>query len=175
MKLVTPKPGMAGIISKYYTENESHLAAWEPLRPAGHHSEETWALRIEDKLDDIASGKGAFFCVMNDNETEMLGMCELSNIILGPFNACHLGFSIAKKHEGKGVMTKALEEVISLAFEKLHLHRIMANHMPVNTRSGALLEKLGFEKEGLAKSYLKIAGKWEEHVLRSKLNPDTIE
>ena len=175
MKLVTPKHGMAQMISGYYQNNEAHLAPWEPLRPEGFHSVDAWEIRIQNKLDDIAEGKGVFFCVMDDAEEEMLGMCELSNIVLGPFNACNLGFSIAQAHEGNGIMFKAVGEVVTFAFEKLHLHRVMANHMPANRRSAALLEKLGFQEEGLAKSYLKIAGKWEDHVLRAKINPGTSE
>ena len=46
----------------------------------------------------------------------------------------------------------------------------MANYMPSNKRSGQLLDRLGFQKEGVAKSYLKIAGKWEDHVLTSLVN-----
>jgi ribosomal-protein-alanine N-acetyltransferase len=42
--------------------------------------------------------------------------------------------------------------------------------IPSNIRSGKLLDKLGFQKEGVAKSYLKIAGPWQDHVLTSKLN-----
>ena len=45
----------------------------------------------------------------------------------------------------------------------------MANYMPHNSRSAALLFRLGFEKEGVARSYLKIAGKWQDHVLTSKI------
>ncbi|WP_415232094.1 hypothetical protein [Psychromonas sp.] len=41
-------------------------------------------------------------------------------------------------------------------------------------RSEKLLVKLGFEKEGVAKSYLKIAGSWQDHVLTSKINPSQI-
>ncbi|MEZ8447765.1 30S ribosomal protein S5 alanine N-acetyltransferase, partial [Vibrio splendidus] len=33
--------------------------------------------------------------------------------------------------------------------------------------------KLGFEKEGVARKYLKIAGQWENHILTSKLNERT--
>jgi ribosomal-protein-alanine N-acetyltransferase len=34
-----------------------------------------------------------------------------------------------------------------------------------------LLRALGFEREGVARSYLKIAGKWEDMVLNSLINP----
>ncbi len=45
------------------------------------------------------------------------------------------------------------------------MHRIMANYMPHNMRSGHLLTKLGFEREGYAKQYLQINGEWRDHVL----------
>ncbi len=48
----------------------------------------------------------------------------------------------------------------------------MANHLPRNVRSERLLESLGFEKEGHARAYLKIAGVWEDHTLRSLINPE---
>jgi ribosomal-protein-alanine N-acetyltransferase len=47
----------------------------------------------------------------------------------------------------------------------------MANYMPENKRSARVLEKLGFEKEGMARDYLKIAGEWRDHVLTAKINP----
>ncbi|EKT56688.1 ribosomal-protein-S5-alanine N-acetyltransferase [Providencia rettgeri Dmel1] len=37
--------------------------------------------------------------------------------------------------------------------------------MPHNMRSGNLLTKLGFEREGYAKQYLQINGEWRDHVL----------
>jgi len=45
--------------------------------------------------------------------------------------------------------------------------------MPHNAASERVLFKLGFEKEGIARKYLKIAGKWEDHILTSKINERT--
>jgi [ribosomal protein S5]-alanine N-acetyltransferase len=36
--------------------------------------------------------------------------------------------------------------------------------MPRNGASLRVAEKLGFENEGLGKKYLKINGKWEDHI-----------
>ena len=47
----------------------------------------------------------------------------------------------------------------------------MACYMPANQRSGALLERLGFEREGFARAYLMINGRWEDHILTSLINP----
>jgi len=46
----------------------------------------------------------------------------------------------------------------------------MAGYLPHNERSGKLLDRLGFEKEGLARKYLKINGRWEDHLLTSLIN-----
>jgi ribosomal-protein-alanine N-acetyltransferase len=46
----------------------------------------------------------------------------------------------------------------------------MANYMPGNERSARLLERLGFEREGYAKAYLNIAGRWQDHVLTALVN-----
>lgn len=46
-----------------------------------------------------------------------------------------------------------------------------SNHMPSNVRSERLLARLGFEREGYARAYLKIAGRWEDMVLNSLINP----
>ncbi len=69
-------------------------------------------------------------------------------------------------------MAKVCQVAIEYAFKELDLNRIMANYMPVNTRSADLLNRLGFSQEGLARKYLKINGVWEDHVLTSKLNPE---
>ena len=53
-----------------------------------------------------------------------------------------------------------------------HIHRIMANYMPHNQRSGNLLARLGFEKEGYAKDYLLIDGEWRDHVLTALTTRD---
>ncbi len=68
-------------------------------------------------------------------------------------------------------MLECLEAAISYMFTVVGLHRIMANYIVGNERCSALLKRLEFEKEGLAKSYLKIDGRWQDHILNSKINP----
>lgn len=82
--------------------------------------------------------------------------------------ACYLGYSVDHSSQGRGVMYEALDTLIPVVFSQFGLHRIMANYMPRNERSGRLLQRLGFEKEGYAKDYLQIAGRWEDHVLTAR-------
>jgi ribosomal-protein-alanine N-acetyltransferase len=81
-----------------------------------------------------------------------------------------LGYAIDHAHEGQGLMQEALQATIEHVFSVLRLHRIQANYVPDNERSGRLLERLGFVREGLAKDYLFINGAWRDHVLTARVN-----
>lgn len=70
-------------------------------------------------------------------------------------------------------MTQAVSAITKIAFEELKLHRIEANVMPFNKASLRVLEKCGFENEGLSKKYLKINNVWEDHIHMVKLNENT--
>ena len=67
-------------------------------------------------------------------------------------------------------MSEALRATNAFVFDVIRLHRIMANYRPENVRSGRLLERLGFVREGIAKDYLFIDGAWRDHVLTSLTN-----
>jgi ribosomal-protein-alanine N-acetyltransferase len=69
-------------------------------------------------------------------------------------------------------MTEALGAVILYAFSDLRLHRLQANYLPRNERSARVLRRLGFVVEGVARDYLRIDGRWEDHVLTGLTNPD---
>jgi len=71
-------------------------------------------------------------------------------------NKADLGYWIAPKEWGKGYATEACEVVVGYGFEAIKLHKIEANHLARNPASGKVLEKLGFQVEGLQReSYLK--------------------
>ena len=57
-------------------------------------------------------------------------------------------------------------------FREQHLHRISANYLPHNTRSAGVLKRLGFTVDGYARDYLRIDGRWQDHILTSLVDPD---
>ena len=55
--------------------------------------------------------------------------------------------------------------LVSHAFGTMRLHRIEAACIPRNARSIRVLEKAGFTREGLLRSYLCINGTWQDHFI----------
>lgn len=172
MKIIRTRPGHETILANYFAVNEAHFARWSPKVPPGHYSIAAWHKRLADREDEFQKGTSVHFIGTDAQESHVIGSCSLSNIVRGVFQACHMGYSVAERYEGQGYMKKIVTHTIEYAFNEMNLHRIMANHMPDNTRSEALLRSLGFEREGYARDYLMIAGKWEDHVLNSLVNPE---
>jgi ribosomal-protein-alanine N-acetyltransferase len=106
----------------------------------------------------------------DDTQDRTIGSLSLSNIVRGAFQSCHLGYRIDEQEQSQGYMTEALKRLITVAFQEMNLHRLEANIMPRNEASLSVVRKLGFKEEGLAKRYLKINGKWEDHIHMVLLN-----
>ena len=166
-----PASGMAARLLDYRQQNRDHLRPWEPERQNNFYTIEAMAGQLDRMRRNIEEQTAVHWLICAHGSESILGVCSFTNIVRGPFQACHLGFSLAGEHQGKGLMHEALAAAISHVFEVHKLHRIMANYQPSNHRSEKLLCRLGFEREGLAKKYLKINGSWADHVLTSLINP----
>ncbi|WJH37287.1 GNAT family N-acetyltransferase [Paenibacillus sp. CC-CFT747] len=103
---------------------------------------------------------------------ELIGEISLFEIMRGALQRAFLGYCLDERHNGKGLMTEAVSQVLDFAFREAGLHRIEAGAKPSNPGSLRVLEKAGFQKEGLARQNVKINGKWEDHVMYAILASD---
>ena len=108
----------------------------------------------------------------DDPDGPVVAMASLTGVMRGPLQSCYLGYRMGSRHQGRGLMREACEAVIAHAFGPMQLRRVQANYVPVNERSANLLRRLGFVVEGYARDYLYIDGRFRDHVLTSKTNPD---
>ncbi|WP_085608018.1 MULTISPECIES: ribosomal protein S5-alanine N-acetyltransferase [unclassified Pseudomonas] len=171
LTLAVLDPDQAPLESAFYQRNQRHLAPWSPIRTTDYFSTEQIRRRLEIQASAFEAGLAVHMALLTQDGEQMIGACNFSGIIRGAFQACYLGYHIDEAHQGKGLMQEALEAAIAYMFDIQNLHRIMANYIPGNERSGRLLERLGFEREGYAKAYLNIAGRWQDHVLTARVNP----
>lgn len=175
--LTIPGAAAAQACARFNQENRRHLAPWSPPMLERDFDRALWRERLESRIEAFHDGTGYSFCIFDraaGSGGEILGFLNFNEIVRGVFLACYMGYSLAERAQGKGLMTEACRAGIDYIFKEVRLHRIMANYMPTNVRSAAVLERLGFTIEGTAKSYLYLAGEWQDHVLTSLTSPDPI-
>jgi len=93
----------------------------------------------------------------------LVGVVNVSNIVRDGLQSGFMGYGAFASHAGRGLMTEGLRAVLDAVFGPLRLHRVEANIQPGNARSIALVRRLGFEREGFSRRYLKIGGDWRDH------------
>lgn len=71
-----------------------------------------------------------------------------------------IGFTLAREYHGKGLGFEAVSRVLDYVFAELKLHRVIAITDCENTRSVALLERLGMRREGHFIQNVWFKGKW---------------
>lgn len=170
LTLRTPQEGDVPAIVRYFKENEARFAPTDPPRPPDFYQADAWRERVR-RFGESWKSEQALRLYLFDRETEeIVGTLSFSQMSRGPLQACHLGYGLGGAHEGRGLMTEALQEAIRYLFDERNFHRIMANHLPGNERSARVLKRLGFVTEGIAKDYLFINGQWRDHVLNSLTN-----
>lgn len=163
--------GYADLLLDYVIDNREHLAPWEPLRQERYYTlDYCFDLAAAAQLER-EQGTEFRFVILDEAELEIIGLCNFTGVVRGTMQSCHLGYSLSHRFQRRGYMTEALPLCLQQMFDRQRLHRVMAAYQPHNTRSAALLQRLGFSEEGLARSYLHIAGQWRDHILTSLINP----
>ena len=163
----------AAEIVRYYRDNQAHLAPWEPRRTDAFYTTAFWQRQAAQSRNEFLDDRAVrLFLFENAAPTRVAGAIGLGNIVRGAGQFGTLGYSLGAAWQGRGLMTEALGAVILYAFSDLRLHRLQANYLPRNERSARVLRRLGFVVEGVARDYLRIDGRWEDHVLTGLTNPD---
>ena len=101
-----------------------------------------------------------------DINGEVVGSVGLSDI--KEFKA-EIGYWLAEKYWGRGIMTKAVKLVTKFGFDKLKLKRIYAFVFPFNKASMKVLKKAGYKFEGILRKNSKKDGKFLDDYLFSKI------
>ena len=148
--------------------NAEHLRPWSPSPPPGTNPAGFTELgrSIARHRRDWKAGSGYVFVVQVRVPREpIVGRIALTSVTRGPFQSAQLGYWMDAGHVRRGLMSEAVDATLGFAFDRLGLHRLQAAVMPTNQASRTILQKRGFREEGYAERYLRIAGKWEDHVL----------
>lgn len=146
-----------------YKRNAEFFQAFSPLRNEEFYTFEAQLNIIETNNMFMERGQKYSFGIFTKLNDKLIGNITLSEIIHGPLQSCNIGYALDKEHNGFGYMTEAVKLLVDFAFNTLTLHRIEAGVMPRNIASATVLEKAGFQREGVARKNVMINGRWEDH------------
>lgn len=102
---------------------------------------------------------------------KIAGTFSFYNIRRSAYQSCELGYKFNQEMWGRGYAQESLERGIKIVFEELQIHRIEALVMPGNQRSIRVLEKLGFQSEGIRRQNVNLHGIWQDHEVYSLIRP----
>jgi ribosomal-protein-alanine N-acetyltransferase len=172
MTLRLPEHGDFRAWAALRRDSADFLTPWEPVWATDHLSRRAFTTRVYWSARAEAQGTALPLILVAREGGAVMGAITLDNIRRGPAQAGTLGYWIGRGFARQGFMREAIEAVVHHAFTVLDLSRVEAACLPENVASRGVLEKCGFKYEGVAQSYLQIAGRWRNHVLYANLRLD---
>ena len=172
IRLRTPTAGDYRQWAELRQASRAFLEPWEPRWTEDELERGAWRMRLGRYREDMAQGTAVAFFIFDRKTAQLLGGITLGNIRHGVAQSGHIGYCMGERFAGRGYMVDAVRLVADYAFNTLRLHRIEAACIPGNDRSVRVLEKAGFGREGLLRSYLRINGDWQDHYLYALIASD---
>ena len=151
-------------------QSRAFLTPWEPIWASDELSRGSFRYRLRRYAEDARDDRAYAFFLFREGDDALAGGLTLSNVRRGVSQSASLGYWAGERMAGQGLTTAGVKALVLFAFNDLALHRIEAACQPENAPSKRVLSKAGFEKEGEARAYLRIAGQWRDHVLFARVN-----
>jgi len=160
----------AEALARLVSANRDYLAPWSPLQDDAYFTADGQREVLIRQL--AAYDRGAMLpLAILDSAGAVAGSINLNSIIRGAFQSASVGYWVSESSAGRGLASAAVADVTGLAFGELGLHRLDAATLLHNTPSQRVLLRNGFRPFAVAESYLKIAGRWQDHILFQLLSP----
>lgn len=144
-------------------DNHCWLAPWEASAAPGYPSE-NMELRVFIRRSARLTRKGRYYSFAVWADGKLVGQISIGDIALGASHSGNLGYWVAEKYSGRGVITTAVAMVLDLCLGAPGLHRVEINLRPENKASRRVVEKLGLRFEGRKRNFYFIAGQWADHL-----------
>jgi ribosomal-protein-alanine N-acetyltransferase len=161
----------AAALARLQAVNRDYLAPWSPLQGDRYFTE---AGQCEVVSRDLAAYErgGMLPLAILDRGGAVCGRINLNSITRGAFQSASVGYWVSESHIGRGLASAAVADAVDIGFGELGLHRLEAATLLHNTPSQRVLARNGFRPFAVSEAYLKIAGKWQDHILFVLLNKE---
>ncbi|KYO52621.1 GNAT family N-acetyltransferase [Tistrella mobilis] len=156
LSLRAPRPGDAAALQALVSDPEVALptaAIPHPYPPGGA------AAHLADLARESAAGREIAVAVIDGPDPETGRLIGMVTLRLDGEGGAALGYVLGRAWWGRGLMTEAVRRVLLLAREHPEIARIEADVMVPNTRSAAVLTRLGFTETGRARAAFPARGR----------------
>jgi RimJ/RimL family protein N-acetyltransferase len=107
---------------------------------------------VEGQVEEMDQGRAVYWTLRDLGDDQFIGTCDLSEIDRRHRRA-EVGFMLGREAWGQGFASEAMQAVLSYAATQ-GLRRLLARTHMGNRRSETLLQKLGFEEEGMLRGHV---------------------
>lgn len=152
-------------------DSREHLTPWLPWVPY-NDSLETSQRYAEACADDWDRGRALRFSIRLREDQRLVGVVGLDNCVHLHRN-CDLGYWLCRSVCGRGLMTEAARACLGFAFDQVGFRRVRCAAAVHNGPSLRVIGRLGFIREGIARSAELLEGAWVDHVVFSRLSTDS--
>ncbi|MDA9163630.1 GNAT family N-acetyltransferase [Rickettsiaceae bacterium] len=114
------------------------------------------------------SKRSIYWAIALKETNQMIGTAGF-NMISFPNSRAEISYDLDPRYWGKGIMLKSIKGILTFADHGLELVRIQATVITDNARSFKVLERCGFEKEGLLKKYEVVEGEHKDYYMYGRV------
>ena len=155
----------ASMILAFCNRNKEIFEHYEIDKPLNFYTLAFQEKLVEAEYNGFLHGTYVRFYMFDNNiSNKIIGTISFSDMKRNAFFSCQIGYKIDSNYVNQGYGFKMLSNSIRIMESECHMHRIGAYILPGNMPSIKLVEKVGFELEGIAKSYVLMNNKWTDHL-----------
>lgn len=148
-------------------DNEVHVETYrqsrnEPeMRATGTYGECDTPSQARERISEGQNSENlGAFCAIRTEET-VVGYV-VTNIYDSRAHAAYIECYVLPDYWGNGYATEATRLAVTYTFDELNAHRVEAMVQPDNPASERVLEKLGFQKEGVRRDFFYKEGEYKD-------------
>ena len=145
IELETLKLSMTDVIFEAIDRNRDFLNQWLPFVDYTQNKSDTENF-IETVVNQPGRKRDEVYSIWYKQEfAGLIGFKETDWIN----RKTELGYWLAERMQGKGIVTTCMEKLLRFAFQKLNMNRVQVKVAVNNSKSAAIPKKLGFKFEGI--------------------------
>jgi len=161
--------GEETVIFEATERDRAYLRQWLPWVDRTHSASDVRQFIVNTVIPQWAEGRGPQCGIWVDGALSGGLGCHPIDWLN---RTCSIGYWIASSMQGRGLVTRCCAALLDYLFDDLGLHRVVIQCGTGNQRSCAIPERLGFTREGVARSAEWVNDRWVDLVTWSMLEQE---